>query len=157
MFSIQGFLTCQSKLPMNYKHLSQVERYQIYTLMKAEKIKLRSSSCLVDTNRPSAGSFLAIGAVKVTGQSKPAQLRPSVLRKAGTQPQCRPGWLSKPPACLNCSGALSRLQASCQSAMFILTRLEAARCGRTFAAKSKRESATRAVGTDGARSRTDAP
>jgi IS30 family transposase len=35
MFSIQGFLTCQSKLPMNYKHLSQVERYQIYALMKA--------------------------------------------------------------------------------------------------------------------------
>ena len=35
MFSIQGFLTCQSKLLMNYKHLSQVERYQIYALMKA--------------------------------------------------------------------------------------------------------------------------
>ena len=35
MFSIQGFLTCQSKLPMNYKHLSQVERYEIYALMKA--------------------------------------------------------------------------------------------------------------------------
>ena len=35
MFSIQGFLTCQSKLPMTYKHLSQVERYQIYALMKA--------------------------------------------------------------------------------------------------------------------------
>jgi IS30 family transposase len=35
MFSIQGFLTCQSKLPMNYKHLSQVERYQIYALMNA--------------------------------------------------------------------------------------------------------------------------
>ena len=35
MFSIQGFLTCQSKLPMNYKHLSQVESYQIYALMKA--------------------------------------------------------------------------------------------------------------------------
>jgi IS30 family transposase len=35
MFSIQGFLTCQSKLPMNYKHLSQVERYQIYVLMNA--------------------------------------------------------------------------------------------------------------------------
>ena len=35
MFSIQGFLTCQSKLPMNYKHLCQVERYQIYALMKA--------------------------------------------------------------------------------------------------------------------------
>ena len=35
MFSIQSFLTCQSKLPMNYKHLSQVERYQIYALMKA--------------------------------------------------------------------------------------------------------------------------
>ena len=35
MFSIQSFLTCQSKLLMNYKHLSQVERYQIYALMKA--------------------------------------------------------------------------------------------------------------------------
>ena len=35
MFSIKGFLTFQSKLPMNYKHLSQVERYQIYALMKA--------------------------------------------------------------------------------------------------------------------------
>ena len=35
MFSILGFLTCKSKLPMNYKHLSQTERYQIYALMKA--------------------------------------------------------------------------------------------------------------------------
>jgi IS30 family transposase len=35
MFSIQGFLTCQSKLLMNYKHLSQAERYQIHALMKA--------------------------------------------------------------------------------------------------------------------------
>jgi IS30 family transposase len=35
MFSIQGFLTCQSMLPMNYKHLSQVVRYQTYPLMNA--------------------------------------------------------------------------------------------------------------------------
>ena len=35
MFSIQSFLTCQSKLPMTYKHLSQAERYQIHALMKA--------------------------------------------------------------------------------------------------------------------------
>ena len=35
MFSIQGFLTCQSKLPMTYKHLSQSERYQIHALLKA--------------------------------------------------------------------------------------------------------------------------
>jgi IS30 family transposase len=35
MFSIQGFLTCQSKLLMTYKHLSQAERYQIRALMKA--------------------------------------------------------------------------------------------------------------------------
>ena len=35
MFSIQGFLTWQSKLLMKYKHLSQTERYQIHTLMKA--------------------------------------------------------------------------------------------------------------------------
>ena len=41
MFSIQGFLTCQSKLPMNYKHLSQVERYQIYTLGAIDKTSMR--------------------------------------------------------------------------------------------------------------------
>ena len=35
MFSIQSFLTCQSKLLMTYKHLSQAERYQIHALMKA--------------------------------------------------------------------------------------------------------------------------
>jgi IS30 family transposase len=35
MFSIQGFLTFQSKLPMKYKHLSQAERYQNHTIMKA--------------------------------------------------------------------------------------------------------------------------
>jgi transposase, IS30 family len=35
MFSIQGFLTWQSKLLMTCKHLSQAERYQIHALMKA--------------------------------------------------------------------------------------------------------------------------
>jgi IS30 family transposase len=35
MFSIQSFMTWQSKLLMTYKHLSQAERYQIYALMKA--------------------------------------------------------------------------------------------------------------------------
>ena len=35
MFSIQCFLTCQSKLLITYKHLSQAERYQIHALMKA--------------------------------------------------------------------------------------------------------------------------
>ena len=35
MFSIQGFLTWQSKLLMTYKPLSQAERYQIHGLMKA--------------------------------------------------------------------------------------------------------------------------
>jgi IS30 family transposase len=35
MFSIQGFLTCRSKLPVTYKHLSQAEKYQIHALMKA--------------------------------------------------------------------------------------------------------------------------
>jgi transposase, IS30 family len=37
MFSIQGFLTGQSKLHDEYKHLSQIERYQIYSLMKANQ------------------------------------------------------------------------------------------------------------------------
>lgn len=37
MFSIQGFKTCKSTLPMKYKHLSQTERYQIHSLMKANQ------------------------------------------------------------------------------------------------------------------------
>ena len=36
MFSIQGFMTCKSKLPNELRHLSQVKRYQIYSLMKAQ-------------------------------------------------------------------------------------------------------------------------
>jgi IS30 family transposase len=36
MLSIQGILTRKSKLPMNYKHLSQIERHQIARLMKAQ-------------------------------------------------------------------------------------------------------------------------
>lgn len=35
MFSIPCLVTCQSKLLMTYKHLKQVERYQIHALMKA--------------------------------------------------------------------------------------------------------------------------
>jgi len=35
MLSIQVFLTCQSKLSMNYKHVRQAERHQIHALMKA--------------------------------------------------------------------------------------------------------------------------
>jgi hypothetical protein len=35
MFSIQSFLTLQSKLLMPYKHLNQAEKYQIHVLMKA--------------------------------------------------------------------------------------------------------------------------
>ena len=35
MYSIQGFLTWQSKLLMKYKHLSQAKSYQIYAPMKA--------------------------------------------------------------------------------------------------------------------------
>ena len=163
MFSIQGFLTCQSKLPMNYKHLSQVERYQIYALMKAGHDQTQIAK-LLDRHKSTISRELSrnrgLKGYRPKQACASAAKRSEKSRNAATM--C-PGWLSKPPACLNCSGALTRLQASCQSAMrrftsmFTLTRLEAARCGRTFAAKSKRESATQAVGTDGARSRTDAP
>jgi hypothetical protein len=36
MYGIQGFLTFQSKLIKNYKHLCQAVRYQIHALIKAE-------------------------------------------------------------------------------------------------------------------------
>jgi IS30 family transposase len=63
MFSIQGFLTWQSKLLMTYKHLSQAERYQIHALMKAghnqsQKAKVldRSKSTISRELSPNTGS-----------------------------------------------------------------------------------------------------
>jgi IS30 family transposase len=46
MFSIQGFLACQSKFPMIYKHLSQVETHQIYALMKARHVQTQIAKLL---------------------------------------------------------------------------------------------------------------
>jgi len=46
MYSIQGFLTWQSKLLMKYKHLSQTERYQIYALMKAGHYQTQNAKLL---------------------------------------------------------------------------------------------------------------
>jgi hypothetical protein len=62
MFSILGFLPCQSKLPMNYKHLRQVERYQIYALMIAghdqtQIAKLLDRTSMFMPTRPEAASF----------------------------------------------------------------------------------------------------
>lgn len=133
-------------------------------LGKPDTIKLRSPSCLIETNRPSVGILLAIGAIKITCQSKPAQQRQSDLRKAGAKPHWRPRWLSKPPACLNSSEATNRLRQPSLivsgdlalsmrhfTSMFTRTKLEAASCGRTFVARSKRESTTPASGTEGAK------
>ena len=164
MFSIQCFLTCQSKLPMNYKHLSQVERYQIYALMKAGHDQTQIAK-LLDRHKSTISREISrnrgLKGYRPKQACAIATKRSEKSRNAATMPP----WVAEQAACLllNCSGALSRLQASCQSAMrrftsmFTLTRLEAARCGRTFAARSKRESATRADGTDGARSLIGAP
>ncbi len=46
MFSIHGFLTCKSKLPISYKHLSQTERCQIHAVMKAGQIQSEISKLL---------------------------------------------------------------------------------------------------------------
>jgi hypothetical protein len=52
MFSIQSFLTLQSKLFMKYKHLSQADRYQIYAHMSSvsdEEIRMIQNGL---NNRP---------------------------------------------------------------------------------------------------------
>jgi IS30 family transposase len=46
MFSIQGFLTWQSKLLMTCKHFSQAERYQIHVLMKSRHNQSRIAKML---------------------------------------------------------------------------------------------------------------
>ena len=47
MYSIQGFLTWQSKLLMKYKHLSQAERYQIYDLINSRHDQTQIAKLLV--------------------------------------------------------------------------------------------------------------
>ena len=62
MLNIQGLLTCQSKLPMNYKHLSQAEKYQIHALMKAGHNQSEIAKVL-DLNKSSVSRELARNSV----------------------------------------------------------------------------------------------
>jgi IS30 family transposase len=163
MFSIQSFLTCQSKLPMNYKPLSQIERNYFYALFTAGHDQTQISKLLnrhistinreLSPNRGPKGYRPNRACATETKRSEKS-------RNAATMPP----WVAEQAACLlkmHCSPEqiAGKLPVSHRrfTSMFTLARLEAARSGRTFAARSKKERVTQAVGTGGARSRTDAP
>jgi hypothetical protein len=59
---------------MNYNYLSELKDIRSASLRKPETIKVRSVRCFMDTNRTSAGRFLAIGVLMAICQRKPLQL-----------------------------------------------------------------------------------
>ena len=99
MFSIQGFLTCQSKLPMNYKHLSQVERYQIYALMKAGHDQTQIAK-LLDRHKSTISRELSrnrgLKGCRPKQACATATKRSEKSRNAATMPP----WVAKRAACL---------------------------------------------------------
>ena len=148
---------------MNYKHLSQVERYQIYALMKAGHDQTQIAK-LLDRHKSTISREISrnrgLKGYRPKQACAIATKRSEKCRNAATVPP----WVAEQAACLlklqwSPEQIAGKLPVSHETLyqQFALTRLEAARCGRTFAARSKRESATRAVGTDGAKFRTDAP
>ena len=99
MFSIQGFLTCQSKLPMNYKHLSQVERYQIYALMKAGHDQTQIAK-LLDRHKSTISRELSrnrgLKGYRPKQACATAAKRSEKSRNAATMPP----WVAEQAACL---------------------------------------------------------
>jgi len=99
MFSIQGFLTCQSKLPMNYKHLSQVERYQIYALMKAGHDQTQIAK-LLDRHKSTISRELSrnrgLKGYRPKQACATATKRSEKSRNAATMPP----WVAEQAACL---------------------------------------------------------
>ena len=99
MFSIQGFLTCQSKLPMNYKHLSQVERYQIYALMKAGQDQTQIAK-LLDRHKSTISRELSrnrgLKGYRPKQACATATKRSEKSRNAATMPP----WVAEQAACL---------------------------------------------------------
>ena len=55
---------------MNYKHLSQLERYQIYALMKAGRDQTQIANLLDRHKSTIAGISLATAGLKAIGPSK---------------------------------------------------------------------------------------
>ncbi len=99
MFSIQGFLTCQSKLPMNYKHLSQVERYQIHALMKAGHDQTQIAK-LLDRHKSTISRELSrnrgLKGYRPKQACATATKRSEKSRNAATMPP----WVAEQAACL---------------------------------------------------------
>jgi IS30 family transposase len=86
MYSIQGFLTWQSKLLMKYKHLSQAERYQIYALMKAGHDQTQIAKLLDRHKSTISRELIRNTGSRAIDPNKPVSSRQSV-RKTVAMPQ----------------------------------------------------------------------
>jgi IS30 family transposase len=161
MFSIQGLLTCQSKLLMTYKHLSQAERYQIYVLMKAGHDQSQIAKVL-DRNKSTISRELSRNTVSRGYRSKQACEMSTHRSQNSRNASTIAPWVKEQ------ANALLRVQWSPEQIASKLPishetvyqhvyadKAQGERFGRTCAARSKRENAMRADGTAEGKSPTD--
>ena len=163
MFSIQGFLTCQSKLLMKYKHLSQAERYQIYALMKAGHDQTQIAK-LLDRHKSTISRELRRNTGSRGYRPKQAcELSEERAQNSRNAPTIAP-WIREEACTLLClqwspQQIASQLPISHEAlySMFMQTKRKAVLFGRTCAARSKRGNAMRVVGIVVDKSPTEGP
>jgi IS30 family transposase len=146
MFSIQGFLTWQSKLLMTYKHISQAERYQIHALMKAEhnqsqiaKVLERSKSTIsreLSRNTGSLGYWPKQACEMSADRAQNSRNANTVPAWVNDQAQLllQMQWSPEQIASKLTPSAMRRF-----TCVFMPTKLKAGRFGRTCAVRSKRK------------------
>ena len=99
---------------MNYKHLSQIERYQIYSLMKALHT-ITQTAKLLGLHKPTIIRELRRNAgfsgYRPNQAFELALKRSESIRNAST---IAPSVKEQSMRCSNCNGVLSRWRASCR-------------------------------------------
>ena len=161
MFSIQGFLTWQSKLPMTYKHLSQAERYQIHALMKAGHDQSPIAK-LLDRHKSTISRELSRNTGSRGYRPKQAcEMSADRAQHSRNAPTVEP-WVREAACALLCiQWSPEQIASRCPSAMkpfismFTPTRRRAGRFGSTCAVRSKRGSAMQVAETGEDKSPTD--
>jgi hypothetical protein len=128
---------------MNYKHLSQIERYQIYSLMKANQ-SISQIAEQLGSHKSSISRELGLDEGRRGNRPNKACELALVCSQSGRNVlEIEPWGMCQRTCCSYCNGALSRSRASYLSVLirFICTCMRtkpmAASCGRISAAKRK--------------------
>ncbi len=115
MFSIQSFLTWQSKLLMTYKNLSPAERYQIYTFMKAGHNQSPIAMAVIRHKFTIIRDFSLISGSRGYRPMQASENSAHRSKTTTTPRQCQLRLTHKQSCCFNCNGDRSRFRESCPS------------------------------------------